>query len=351
MEVDLNLLRVFDILYEECNVTRAAARLFLTQSAVSHALARLRDVLADPLFLRVPTGLQPTLRAHQLAPRLRVALAEIRSVVAVPVFDPAKTSRRFTISASSYFSSLTARLIALARKSAPGISLQIVNTGAKLTQALDQQQVDIALGGFDRIPTRFRSEMLFRDQLAWVISARHPLAEQPLDHAGFLARPLLGLVPTPVAERSRERLAREDILLHSILEVGGGAVSSRSAKRASTPIMVDDAPTALAVIAATDMVALFPRRYAETSASSAQIRIVDLPRDHAETIEISMLWHSRVHDDPGLLWLRALIREALNLSSDAAQPRGSVTRTNASAGAGRKARKVPVRTRRTKVGE
>jgi len=348
MEVDLNLLRVFDILYEECNVTRAAARLFLTQSAVSHALARLRDVLADPLFLRVPTGLQPTLRAHQLAPRLRVALAEIRSVVAVPVFDPAKTSRRFTISASSYFSSLTARLIALARKSAPGISLQIVNTGAKLTQALDQQQVDIALGGFDRIPTRFRSEMLFRDQLAWVISARHPLAEQPLDHAGFLARPLLGLVPTPVAERSRERLAREDILLHSILEVGGGA---RSAKRASTPIMVDDAPTALAVIAATDMVALFPRRYAETSASSAQIRIVDLPRDRAETIEISMLWHSRVHDDPGLLWLRALIREALNLSSDAAQPRGSVTRTNASAGAGRKARKVPVRTRRTKVGE
>jgi len=348
MEVDLNLLRVFDILYEECNVTRAAARLFLTQSAVSHALARLRDVLADPLFLRVPTGLQPTERAHQLAPRLRVALAEIRSVVAVPVFDPATTSRRFiTISASSYFSSLTARLIALARKSAPGISLQIVNTGTKLTQALDQQQVDIALGGFDRIPTRFRSEMLFRDQLAWVISARHPLAEQPLDHAGFLARPLLGLVPTPVAERSRERLARDDILLHSILEVGGGAVSSRSAKRASTPIMVDDAPTALAVIAATDMVALFPRRYAETSASSAQIRIVDLPRDHAETIEISMLWHSRVHDDP-VLWLRALIREALNLSSDVAKPRGSVTRMSASAGAGRKARKVPGRTGRAK---
>jgi DNA-binding transcriptional LysR family regulator len=350
MEVDLNLLRVFDILYEECNVTRAAARLFLTQSAVSHALARLRDVLGDPLFLRVPSGLQPTERAHQLAPRLRVALAEIRSVVAVPVFDPTKTSRRFTISASSYFSSLTARLIALARKSAPGISLQIVNTGAKLTQALDQQQVDIALGGFDRIPSRFRSEMLFRDQLAWVISARHPLAEQPLDHAGFLARPLLGLVATPVADRSRERLARDDILLHSILEVGG-AVSSRPAKRASTPIMVDDAPTALAVIAATDMVALFPRRYAETSASSAQIRIVDLPRDHAEMIEISMLWHSRVHDDPGLLWLRALIREALNLSSDVAQPRGYVTRTGKSASAGRKARRVPVRTGRAKVGE
>jgi hypothetical protein len=60
--VDLNLLRIFDILYDERNVTRAAARLFLTQSAVSHALARLRHVLADPLFMRIPSGLQPTER-------------------------------------------------------------------------------------------------------------------------------------------------------------------------------------------------------------------------------------------------------------------------------------------------
>src|SRR5580692_12779387 len=97
MDIDLNLLRIFDILYDERNVTRAAARLFLTQSAVSHALARLREVLGDPLFMRIPSGLQPTDRAHQIAPRLRVALAEIRSVVAAPVFDPATTSRRFTI--------------------------------------------------------------------------------------------------------------------------------------------------------------------------------------------------------------------------------------------------------------
>src|SRR5260370_39877043 len=105
--------------------------------------------------------------------------------------------------------------------------LQLVNTGTKLTPALEQQRGDTGLGGFDRIPTRFRSEMLFRDQLAWVISARHPLAEQPLDHAGFLASPLLGLVPTPVAERSRPRLAHDDILRNSILERGGAAVSFR----------------------------------------------------------------------------------------------------------------------------
>jgi DNA-binding transcriptional LysR family regulator len=94
MDIDLNLLRIFDILYDERNVTRAAARLFLTQSAVSHALARLREMLGDPLFVRIPSGLRPTERAHQLAPRLRVALSEIRSVVATPIFDPAKTIQR-----------------------------------------------------------------------------------------------------------------------------------------------------------------------------------------------------------------------------------------------------------------
>jgi len=153
MDIDLNLLRIFDILYDERNVTRAAARLFLTQSAVSHALARLREVLGDPLFMRIPSGLQPTERAHQLAPRLRVALAEIRSAVATPIFDPAKTRQRFVIAAGSYFCKLIVpSLIALARKSAPGITLQIVNISANLAQALDQQQVDIALGAFDRVP-------------------------------------------------------------------------------------------------------------------------------------------------------------------------------------------------------
>jgi DNA-binding transcriptional LysR family regulator len=119
-------------------------------------------VLGDPLFMRIPSGLQPTERAHQLAPRLRVALAEIRSAVATPMFDPAKTRQRFVISAGPYFCALIVpNLIGLARKFAPGISLQIVNVGTELAQALDQQRIDLALSAFDKIPARFRSEVLF----------------------------------------------------------------------------------------------------------------------------------------------------------------------------------------------
>ena len=114
-------------------------------------------------------------------------------------------------------------------------------------------------------------------------------------------------------------------------------------------MMVYDVATALAVTAGTDMVTLVPRRFAKACASSAQIRIIDFPRDHTETIELSMLWHGRFHDDPGSLWLRALIREAVNLSPDALRPRGSVNRTSASASAGKNAKNVPAHTQTYQV--
>ena len=184
MDIDFNLLRIFEILYDERHVTRAAARLFLTQSAVSHALGRLRVALDDPLFIRIPSGLRPTERAHQLAPRLRAALAEIRSAVAAPRFDPANTRQRFVISAGPYFYTLVVpNLIALARKSAPGITLQIVNIRADVAQALDQQQIDIALGALKKVPPRLRSEVMFRDEKAGAIGTHHPLAERPFDEA------------------------------------------------------------------------------------------------------------------------------------------------------------------------
>lgn len=346
MDIDFNLLRVFELLYEEGNMTRAAARLCLTQSAVSHALARLRIVLEDPLFVRIPSGLQPTERAHQLAPRLRVALAEIRSLVAAPVFDPATTSRRFTISASSYFCTLIVRLVTLVRSSAPGVSLQIVSIGANLTQALDQQQVDLVLGGFDRVPRRFRSERLFQDELAWVIGAHHPPCEQPSDHEAFLTRPLVGIVSTSLGERSRERLTHDDILRHAILDVGDIADSSAPTGRRPSSLLVHDASMAMAVTSVTDMVALVPRQYAETCASSAKIRIVDLPKNRAEKIEVSMLWHSRVQHDPGSLWLRSIVREAVKLHFEDAQPKGLPGSNGAFGGARMKTKKQTARSKR-----
>jgi DNA-binding transcriptional LysR family regulator len=313
--LDLNLLQVFELLYEEGNVTKAAARLHLTQSAVSHALARLRVMLGDPLFVRSSSGLQPTARAHQLAPRLRMALAEVRSAIEMPVFDPTKTERRFTVSGNgSYFSATIARLIALVRTAAPDISFQAVNMGPLTTQALDQQQVDIVLGAFDRIPARFRSEVLFRDELVWIVGPRSS-ARLLADYKSLLKRPQLGIASAPVSDRPRASLARDEIVHRSIMGAENGTFLPHTNKM--TPgIVVSDGAIAMAVVSATDMIASLPRYYAENYARSAHIKIVERPKDNAETVEISMLWHCRSNEDPGSLWLRGLIREAVVTCSD-----------------------------------
>src|SRR3569623_925529 len=122
--MDLNLLRVFDAIFEVRSVTRTAERLGLTQSAISHALGRLRQAFGDPLFVRHPTGLQPTARAIEIAPGIREGLAQLQQALAPSPFDPATANRRFRINAGAYFCALLVpELIARARKLAPGWSL------------------------------------------------------------------------------------------------------------------------------------------------------------------------------------------------------------------------------------
>src|SRR5581483_9735490 len=106
LTLDLNLLRVFDALAEEGGVTRAGVRLGLTQSAVSHALGRLRLILQDELFVRGPDGMRPTARAREIAPRLRQGLHQLELALAPLAFVPADTRQRFTVSASTYVSTL-----------------------------------------------------------------------------------------------------------------------------------------------------------------------------------------------------------------------------------------------------
>ena len=342
---DLNLLQVFDLLYEEGNVTKAAARLRLSQSAVSHALARLRVMLGDPLFVRISSGLQPTERAHELAPRLRMALAEVRSAIEMPVFDPAKTARRFAVSGNgSYFSATIARLIALIRMASPDVSFQAIFMGPHTTQALDQQQIDVVLGAFDRIPARFRSEVLFRDDLVWVVGTRSA-ARSPLDHKNMLKRPQLGIISSLVSDRSRALLTRDEIVHRSVVGVDEGTFLPPAANKTKTGILVSDGASAMSVVAATDMVALLPRHFAETYARSAHIKIVERPKDLAETVEIAMLWHSRSNEDPGSLWLRGLIREAVVTSADI-WPYGVQAKTVSPKDPQEKRRKVLRRSRR-----
>ena len=115
MSLDLNLMRVFDVLLEERSVTRAGARLGLSQSAVSHALNRLRYMLNDELFVRGPAGMQPTPRAVEMGPQVHAALNQLQAALAPSDFDPATSERRFAVVTGAYASAI---LVAASREPA-----------------------------------------------------------------------------------------------------------------------------------------------------------------------------------------------------------------------------------------
>lgn len=306
VEVDLNLLRVFDTLIELRSVTRAADRLGLTQSAISHALGRLRRAVDDPLFVRRPGGLQPTARALEIAPGIRQGLAQLRGALAPSPFDPATDVRRFRISAGSYFCALLVPdLAARARALAPGISLSIVSPGPDLLPSLDEGAVDLALGAFGKAPPRLMRELLFREELVWVARADSPIVKRPSE--------LHDLPP----ERRLDIAAGRPFRGHGSYAWEGGlerrvvaaAMAEEAVPDGEGQVTLYDVPTAIATVAATDLVALVPRRLVPKSAAPERVAIIESRVESG--LDMAMLWHSRLAEDAALAWLRALVRECL----------------------------------------
>ena len=148
--VDLNLLVVFEALYQTRNVTAAGRRLNRAQPSVSNALARLRTLLNDPLFVRSGGGMAPTPRAHQLMPQIRQVLEQIHGVGTPARFDPATAGqRRFTLAAGDYADILLLpAIISRLRQTAPGIDIRVSRLDRhNIYRQLDRGEVDIALGG------------------------------------------------------------------------------------------------------------------------------------------------------------------------------------------------------------
>lgn len=300
---DLNLLRLFDILYEERSVTRAAARLSLTQSAVSHALGRLREAFEDDLFTRGPGGLLPTARATELAPRIHDILVTIRDAFAPASFDPATTERRFTIAGGQYFARLIfPRLVARARAVAPNVILRLVSVNQALADDLDEGVVDLAVGSFEQVTARFFTQSLLLDEIVWVAATDHPRAHLLRDPAILLAEKRIDIVvdyaAKPLrADRPRDQLARR--WTSEDLGLGGQEDRSRGPQ-------VYESETALAIAAMTDYVAVVPRRMVEASPHAAELRVFPAP-DPRPAIPIELLWHRRFDADPAGQWLRGLV--------------------------------------------
>ncbi|WP_375738192.1 LysR family transcriptional regulator [Pseudomonas boanensis] len=186
---DLNLLRVLDALLREQNVSRAAERLALSQPAVSNALARLRELLDDPLLVRIGRRMQPTPRALALEGPIRAALQQIEQTLSgAEAFDPGQSRQQFRIALTDYVEQLCMPgLLARLGDMAPGLRIDVAHLSPSLPiEELDRGALDLVLGRFDEIPARFVRHPWRIETLQVAVRKGHPLLAGDLDMEKFL---------------------------------------------------------------------------------------------------------------------------------------------------------------------
>lgn len=304
--LDLNLLRVFDALLEEESATRAGSKLGLTQSAVSHALGRLRLSLGDELFVRGPSGLQATPRAVEMGPSVRAALKLLEAAVTIPRFDPAVAERVFRVSASAYLCSvLMPGVVRRVRAEAPNIKFRIRALEGPLAEDLDHGRLDMVIGGFEQVTPRFSYTPLFTETAVWVIRADHPAAQREVTPQ------ILADIPYLVVSGGQEEVRRG-----SRRELGLRRITSWSDDYALPatrglhgPVTVPDASSALVIVSQTDMAALLPRRLATLAAERGAVAMIE-PLRHPEPAQFGAVIRGGESETGPVAWLLRQVVEA-----------------------------------------
>ena len=305
--IDLNLLRVFDTLLTERSVTRAGARLGLSQSAVSHALNRLRYALGDELFVRGTQGMTPTARAAELGPQVHAALSQLQAAIAPRDFDPATTERRFTVVAGSYACAvLIPRLVERLAEEAPRAELVVADAAVDVLEQLDARRTDFVVGAVLAGPPRLSIAPLMTDTLVWVVRAQNPLAGAPIGLEALLSLQHVVISRQPALDDMRR--ANTGLLMHASWEDMGAfdAALADSGLSRRVGVVVPDTYSALGIVARSDMAALIPRRLALLSAQRGFIQLADPPYP-AAPIELSLLALKDRLGDPAIAWMHDLL--------------------------------------------
>ena len=292
--LDLNLLRVFQAIDAERNVTRAAARLGITQSAASNALARLRRAFQDELFQRTPAGMAPTALARELAAPVGAALDAVRSAVELNrPFAPEDARDEFVIGASDYAEFVLAPpLVEALRTQAPGVSVVFRHADRDDALALlDEDRAHLAIGIFPEPPARMTRIVLARDRFVVLMRAGHPAA-LGLDLAAYLAAPHLLVSPVASREGAVDRaLARLD-------------------RRRELAALVSHHLVAAPILRRSDLLCTLPARLGEPLAAAFGL-VVRPPPVEVELgpMPTSLVFHNRYAQRPAHRWLRALLAQ------------------------------------------
>jgi DNA-binding transcriptional LysR family regulator len=307
--VDVSLLVVFATVLEERNVARAAERLNLTPSAVSHSLRRLRRLLHDPLFLKIPAGVKPTARALELAAPVAELLSRLQTIVsAAGPFDARTARRTFTIGAPDALAAVfLGPLVASVARQAPGIDIRLLQLmplghGKSAHQVwqdtlteLDQHKLDLAVLPIGPLPSRYTQQLLFEEDFVVAMRKGHRLARK-LTFASYLSGPhmlvsaigdALGIVDVRLAEQGQAR---------------------------RVALTVPNFMMALAHLSESDLIATLPRHLVERHA--ARFELVARPVPLPWTPDAVRAVASRAAmADAGVAWLFAIVADCMNSSA------------------------------------
>lgn len=302
--IDLNLLVLFEVVLEQRHVGRAAGQLNLSPSAVSHGLGRLRKLFNDPLFLRTPKGVVPTVRANELAGAIADILARVRGVVSSSEsFEAANSTRRFVIgSPDGVPAVLLPRLLAKLHRAAPGIDIgmrELLPPGAPKSRQyvweaaladLDGRAMDIAVLPVDAVPARFVARTLYEEDFVVAMRAAHPFRRN----------------------LTLDRFCEMQHLVVSLTGDAFGFVDESLAAQGLTrriALTVPNFMTALAVVAETDLMVTLPGQLAARHAQRFGVTSVApplvLPRFQIRAVvpKVAMM-------DAGVSWLLDCLQEA-----------------------------------------
>jgi DNA-binding transcriptional LysR family regulator len=287
-DLDLTKIRLLAALADTRKLSAAAARLGLSQSAASHALAKLRDQLGDALFVRTATGLSPTPFGEQLAEAARAALHLLRDgLEANRRFDSKTTTREFTVFMSDVGQMvLLPKLLAFMKEEAPNAILRacpvpLEQPGA----ALASGEVDLAVGFFTTLVGGFRQSLLFKESYSCVVRTDHP---------GFAAG--MSLEAFRAAARA---MADATGMSHAVME----HQLARHGIHGTPKLRVPHFMVLPLVIAKSDLLVVMPSRLAETFSSLVPLKVMQPPVSLPE-FDIGVYWHERFHDDPANRWFR-----------------------------------------------
>ncbi len=289
---DLNTLVTLKVLLDEKHVTHAAEQLNLTQSAVSRTLSKLRAQFDDPLLVKSGKHLARTAKADRMYEPLNQILQQIEMLIEPEAFDPATASGTIRIATTDYGThTLLPRLTPILTEAAPGIRLIAVDWRSNLLTELEENNVDLIIGGAKQPPPDIFQRVLASDDFICVMRKEHPKLN------AFSFGDYLSLNHVMISPSGKGKSGIDDLL-------------EQQGYERNVAVKVPHFFAALEIIANTDFVILLPRHFVRRYVDTQRFAVVEAPFEIPD-FEVSMFWHARMHQDPLHKWFRSFVYQKI----------------------------------------